>query len=403
VTRTTVDAAVIGAGALGASTAYHLAARGLAVRILEQFEPASQTSPRAAGLSTTVSRDPIHGVIAQGSAEKIANMGAEIGHGVRFVRSGTVRLTRRPELAANVREEIACGARQGIAVEELDASRASHLAPFLASTEAVALTYAPDELYVRDPGEIARSYVKAAEDLGAVVERGYRVDGIDVGQSGVAAVRANGRSISAGVVVMCANAGNGRLARMVGLDLPTVPMRHQLCISEPLPHVRPEHPQVKIVDGRAYVRPHGDRLLIGGFERKPLTFGHEEAAAIDARQLPLDATPLEELIRGIVDVIPALRSAVIAEVRGGIVSMTPDGRYVLDRVPDVPNAWIVGGDNAGANTTSPMIGAAMAEWIVDGAPSIDLAGFEVTRFGEMTEQEATSKAVEEYVEMIARD
>ena len=103
------DAIVIGAGALGAATAFHLAKAGLFVALLDKAELASQSSPRAAGLSGQLRSDPTMTRIAARGVEKIVNFQAETGEPMVFFQPGSLKIARRPEHEAQLHEEVARG------------------------------------------------------------------------------------------------------------------------------------------------------------------------------------------------------------------------------------------------------------------------------------------------------
>jgi len=397
------EVVVVGAGAVGSSVAWHLTDRGVQTLLVDRYEAGTQTSPRAAGLCTAVSRDPDYAPFSQLSAQKLLSLEDELGVPVSVVQSGVLRLTREPAFIDDVRAEVQRGATQGIDVREISAAQAATLAPLIDPGAVLAVTHQDSEVYVRDPGDIGDAYRTVAARRGLTIESGVCVDGIEVVGGRVVAVTAGARRIAASVVILCANSGNARLASKVGIELPVFPMRHQLCITGPVSGCHPGWPQVKVVDGHVYLRPHGDRVLVGGFEPDPVTYTHSEADGQDMRALVLDPRPLERLIAGVADVFPTLGAAGISELRGGIVSMTADGRYILDKLPGLENAWLAGGDNASGNTTSPVAGQVMAEWIVDGNPSLDVDAFALDRLTGADEDAAAERALEQYVEMIALD
>src|SRR2546428_11255622 len=94
-----VDAVVIGAGAFGASIAFHLAKRGQRVAILERHAIASQTSPRAAGLTQQIRTDPIMTRLAMRSVAKIEQFAQDTDEALAFHQSGSIKLARTPEYA----------------------------------------------------------------------------------------------------------------------------------------------------------------------------------------------------------------------------------------------------------------------------------------------------------------
>ena len=121
------DAIVIGAGALGAATAFHLAKAGLSVALLDKAELASQSSPRAAGLSGQLRSDPTMTRIAARGVQKIIDFQVETGEPMVFVQPGSLKIARRPEHEAQLNDEVKQGTDLGldVALISLDEARAS--------------------------------------------------------------------------------------------------------------------------------------------------------------------------------------------------------------------------------------------------------------------------------------
>ena len=111
-----VDAVVIGAGALGASTAFHLISAGLSVALVDKAEFASQTSPRAAGLSGQLRSSEAMTRIASRSVKKIETFQADTGEELVFFQPGSLKIARRPEHEAQLHEEVARGQHLGLDV-----------------------------------------------------------------------------------------------------------------------------------------------------------------------------------------------------------------------------------------------------------------------------------------------
>lgn len=103
-----VDAVVIGAGALGASTAFHLASAGLSVALLDKADLASQTSPRAAGLSGQIRSSATMTQIAARAVRKIMSFEKDTGEPMEFFQPGSLKIARRPEHEAQLHEEWCC-------------------------------------------------------------------------------------------------------------------------------------------------------------------------------------------------------------------------------------------------------------------------------------------------------
>jgi glycine/D-amino acid oxidase-like deaminating enzyme len=375
------EAVVIGAGAFGASTAYHLARRGKRVALLDKFDVASQTSPRAAGLTQQIRASTLMTQLAMRSVRKIAGFGAETGQELVCHQSGSIKLARTPEYAAQIEDEVRRGRALGLDIEAISPGEAHRLAPFLEADGARALWYTRSDLYL-EPSDLLRAYARAAERLGAHVLPRTAVTAIGTRAGAIERVVTTRGDIRTPVVVDAAGAWTRVVAEMTGIRVPVVPTRHQLYITKPIAGVRPEQPIVRVLDVNVYVRPERGGLLLGGYEPDPVQ--------VDARTLPpgfrmadlaLDLEPLRRLTEAVRQEFPALAGAAIAEVRGGLPTMTADGRHIVDRVPGVAGFFVLSGCCVGGLSISPAIGEVLAAWVVDGQPPLDLSPFRLTRFG----------------------
>jgi len=158
-----------------------------------------------------------------------------------------------------------------------------------------------------------------------------------------------------------------------------VPTRHQLLITEPIAGVTPEFPIARVIDANVYVRHERGGLMLGGYEDDPL---QPDALPEDITQLPLDVDVLWRLARKISDQFPIFQDPAIrvAEHRGGLPTLTMDDRYLVGPLPGVKGAWTMSGCCVGGLSASPALGEALAEWIVDGAPKLDLSEISPARF-----------------------
>jgi 4-methylaminobutanoate oxidase (formaldehyde-forming) len=198
----------------------------------------------------------------------------------------------------------------------------------------------------------------------------------------------------ADVVVDAAGAWAGQVAALTGVRIPLVPTRHQLLITEPLPGVRADLPMVRIIDAAVYVRPCWGGLLVGGYETEPMAIDVDSLPSIfEMRDTPLDLAVLRGLIEKVGAQLPVLLGAPVHTHRGGIPTMTVDGQHVVGPVPGVAGLFIAAGCNVAGLSVSPMIGLLLAEWILDGRPSLDLSPMAVDRFGpEWTDEAVVQEA-----------
>ena len=384
------DVVVIGSGAFGASAAYHLARRGARVALLERAALASQTSPRAAGLTSQVRATPALTRLAQRAVAKLSAFSEETGQPLRFTQSGALKIARTERDAEQLAREVVRGAAAGVPIDFVSVAEARRRLPILGERGIVAVTWSPTDCNV-EPSELPIGYCRAAEKLGAVLLPHTPATGFDIGARGVEGVRTPGGTIATRAVVDAGGAWARLLAAGLGASLPVVPTRHQLLITEPIAGVGPEFPIARVIDANVYVRHERGGLMLGGYESDPL---QPDVAALppsfDIAELPLDIEVLWRLARSVSEQFPIFQDPAIrvAEHRGGLPTLTTDDRYIVGPLPGVAGAWVMSGCCVGGLSVSPALGEAVAEWIVDGKPALDLSEISPARFAGLTLDEA---------------
>ena len=376
----TAGVVVIGSGAFGASTAYHLARRGADVVLLDQHALGSQTSPRAAGLTSKADNMPVMARLRDEACEALAHFESTMGRSVGFHRSGSLKAAYTEAGEARLFQGLDTARKLDIEAEIVSPARAEQLAPHFKPGRARAIGYVPSDGWL-DPAKVASGFIACATELGARMmpftpaRELLQVNGRVVG---VATPRGD---ISAPVVVDAAGAWTARVAAAAGIELPLVPVRHQLFITEPIPGVEPLQPIVRLLEASVYVRHEQGGLLFGGYEDRPRVI---DAGAwppgFDIAQLDLDLGVLRALVDEVIEHFPVLRTARVAVHRGGAPTMTPDGRPILGRVPGLDGLYVASGCCVGGLSLSPAAGRALADLIVDGKSDPDLGPLSVERF-----------------------
>jgi glycine/D-amino acid oxidase-like deaminating enzyme len=214
-------------------------------------------------------------------------------------------------------------------------------------------------------------------------------------------VRTPRGTIATPAVVDAAGAWARLVAAGLGGPLPVVPTRHQLLITEPIAGVGPEFPIARVIDANVYVRHERGGLMLGGYEPDPV---QPNVAALpstfDVAELPLDIEVLWRLARSVSEQFPIFQdpSLRVAEHRGGLPTLTTDDRYLVGPLPGVDGAWVMSGCCVGGLSASPALGEAMAEWILDGAPGLDLSEISTGRFAgsAMDERELRERCRQAY-------
>jgi len=393
------DVVVIGSGGFGASTAFHLAERGAGdVVVVDRHELASQTSPRAAGLISHARTTDLMCDLVRRAAAKLERFTADTGQPLDWARPGSLKVARRAQDVPVVEGDLERGRRLGLDVELLSADEAHALNPFLQPDGVLAVLRVGEDLYF-DPRQVAIGYVHGAETKGATFLPETTVTAVDITDGRVRGVETDRGSIRAPIVVDAAGAWTRQVAATSGIRIPLVPTRHQLFVTEPVDGVHADLPIVRVMDAAVYVRPCEGGLLWGGYEERPRFFDMDELPPDFATpQTPLDADVLWALADDVRTQLPVLRDSAIREHRGGLPTMTGDGQHILGPAPAAEGFFVAGGCNVSGLSVSPAVGEAIAAWIVDGAPPLDLTPLSLQRFAaeEVPDEELRRSATWEY-------
>jgi glycine/D-amino acid oxidase-like deaminating enzyme len=388
------DAVVIGSGALGSASAFWLAKRGLDVVLVDRFDLVSQTSPRAAGLAQKVQVDDVLADLAIRGVDALLGFEALTGTPLDVVVNGSIKLARTAADAEQLIAEVRRGVQLGVPIEEVSASEARRHAPWLHPDDALLLSYTPTDVYLEEPGTLPRAFVQALTDLGGAALSNTEVTGFVLDDGQIRGVETSRGTFEAPVVVDAAGAWTRIVGRLAGPRIPLYPARHQLCITEPLAEVSPTDPTVRVMDARVYVRPCRGGLMFGAYEPDPLMVDPaQRAPGFQIADLEFDIEPLRRKMAEVEAELPVFGGAPIAELRGGLPTMTPDGHFIVDRLPGLGGLYVASGCNVGGLSISPPIGEDLSAWIVGGGdrpPTLE--ALRIDRFGDRYEDEDVLRA-----------
>lgn len=403
---TTANAVVIGAGSFGSSLAYHLAQQGLPdVVLIDRFGVGEQTSPRAAGLTQQIRRERETTQLAKRSVEKLVAFTEETDVLLELHQAGSVKMARNDAGVAQVEWEIRAGKALGLDIRPIDADELAERAPWAKTDGVRAMWITPSDLYL-EPRQIPQVFAAAARALGAQVLTHQPVTGLLRDASGrITGVQTSKGDISAPIVVDCAGAWTRQVADEQGLRIPVVPMRHQLMITEPIPGVRNTQPICRVIDANVYVRPCWGGLMLGGYETNPLPFEMRDAPPqFQIADMPLDESVLRKLADLTRDQFPVLQNAPLQVYRGGLPTMTADGKHIIGAVPGAEGFYTATGCVVGGLSISPGVGEALAQVILTGASDIPLDIFAITRFAQdFDEAELVDACVDAYAHHYSED
>jgi sarcosine oxidase, subunit beta len=377
------DTLVIGGGIAGASAAYHLAAYGRRVVLLERGEIASGASGVNMGGIDSIGwghAPDLQAHLTAGSVELFEAVQLDAGEDIEFRRSGAVQVIHTPEQYEFTRARVEAYRKGGHTVELLTIREARGIEPDL-STALLGAMYSPLRSQA-DPRKATQAFARLAERRGARVLTNREVTAIAPRSAGGYTVRTSNGHVEAGAVVIAAGAWCGRIGAMLDLDIPIVPVRGQMWSTAPVsPRVFQTisaaespmawhgdrggaPPDLTHRDGRRvtrhlYGRQRRDGEIIFGGDRELLG---EEACEPDPAGIAVNR-------RHAIEALPFLTALPIAKTWAGLMPFSLDGKPLIGRIPDRKDLWIVSGLASSGFGRGPMAGKLLADFLHTGVPA----------------------------------
>lgn len=361
---------VVGGGAIGLGVAFSLARAGRTDVLLVDREPGvgRVTTSQGAGLCGQVrsSADRVH--LAMRSVETFRELerDPEVRPGWREV--GSLRLAFAPEWVDELRRLQAVCIRAGLDVSLLDRGEAERLWPALDLRAVQAALWCPSD-GAMTPSDVAAAYEHQCRQMGVRIELGTEVTGIVCRDARVEAVQTDRGLIDCRMVIDAAGTHASHVARLAGLELPVIPVRHEYYDTVELPGLAPGLPCLRIPELTLYGRTLGRRLRLGGWEAEalsadPRTFGLEERAPA----LEPDGRVLDGFERQFARLLPAAHGAERTRVGRGWPTFTPDGGFIIGESCRVAGFVMAAGCNAHGISGSAGIGGLLVEALFDPRP-----------------------------------
>ena len=386
--KTHARVVVIGGGVVGVGTLYHLAKKGWSdVVLIERKELTSGSTWHAAGLLPLFNLSYSVGQIHKYSVKLYNSLEEETGQHVGFKKVSNIRLARTKDrwdefmYYAGVAETI------GVKVNVLTPQQVKEIWPLCETEGLLGAIQHPDDGYIQ-PADLTQAMAKGARSRGAEIYRNTAVTGIEQKPNGEWVVKTDQGDITCEHVVSATGNFARKTGAMVGLDIPVIPVEHQYIVTEPHPLIRerqakglPEMGVLREADSSWYMREENGGLLLGPYEHgAPCCYmdGPSDQSEYELFQEDLDR--LAPHIETAIARVPAFGEVGIKKVYNGAIAYTPDGSPIIGPAWDKRNFWLNEGHSFGV-TASGGAGWQLAEWIVEGEPSIDMMGVDPRRFG----------------------
>ncbi|MCY3793566.1 MAG: FAD-dependent oxidoreductase, partial [Gammaproteobacteria bacterium] len=387
--RSQARVVVIGGGVVGVSTLYHLASKGWGADslLIEKGELTCGSTWHAAGLLPLFNMSYSVGQIHKYSVNLYQQLEAETGQDVGFRQVGNIRLAMNPERMDEYRQYAATARTIGVRVEFLQPDEVRDLWPLCNIDGLVGAIRHPDDGYIQ-PADLTQALARGARAKGAEIVRKTRVTAIER-QGGDWLVKTTAGDIRCEHVVSATGSYARATGAMVGLDLPVLPVEHQFIVTEPHPEVVARHdaglPEMGVLresDGSWYLREERGGFILGPYEQgAPCCYLDGPADDVEYELFAEDLERLTPHIEAAMNRVPAFAEVGVKEVYNGAIPYTPDGSPIIGPAWGLPNFWLNEGHSFGI-TAAGGAGWQLAEWIVEGEPTIDMLGVEPRRFGD---------------------
>ncbi len=381
---------VIGGGVVGVSALYHLAKKGWGddIVLLEKAELTSGSTWHAAGLLPLFNMSYSVGQIHKYSVELYQELEEETGQAVGFKHVGNLRLAMNQDRMDEYYQYAATARTIGINVQFLTPDEIRKLWPLCNTDGLVGGIFHPDDGYIQ-PADLTQALAKGARARGARIYRNTPVIAIEKSSTGNWLVKTPNGDISCEHVISATGNYARQTGEMVGLDIPVIPVEHQYIVTEPHPELlrrrengEPEMGVLRESDGSWYLREEAGGFILGPYEKgAPCCYvdGPDPRAEYELFQEDIDR--LAPHIEAAMARVPAFGEVGMKKVYNGAIAYTPDGNPIIGPAWGLDGFWLNEGHSFGI-TAAGGAGWQLAEWIVEGEPTIDMLGVEPRRFGD---------------------
>jgi glycine cleavage system aminomethyltransferase T/glycine/D-amino acid oxidase-like deaminating enzyme len=371
---------VIGGGVGGCSILYWLTRLGWSDAVLvDRAELTSGSTFHSAGLVGQLRGSLSLTRMMMWSVDLYRTLGADVGLETGWQEVGSLRLASSQERMEELTRQAGWAKTFGLPLELISAAEAQRLFPPMSTDGVLGAAYLPTDGYI-DPSQLTFALAEGARRGGAEIFQHTRVTGIEVGAGRVCGVVTDKGSIEADVVVNAGGMFAQELGALAGINVPIVPMAHEYLVTKPagLPL---EMPTMRDPSLLVYFRPESGGLVMGGYERHCAPWSLDGIPPdFNGKLLAEDWPRFEELMENAVRRVPSLAEMEIVRLINGPEAFTPDGEFILGPT-EVRGLWTAAGFCAHGLAGAGGMGRLVAEWIVEGTPSLDTWEMDSRRFG----------------------
>ena len=380
---------VVGGGVVGVSALYHLAKKGWQdVVLIERKELTSGSTWHAAGLLPLFNMSYSVGQLHKYAVDLYKTLEEETGQNVGFSVVSNIRLASTKERMDEYYQYAAVAKTIGVEVQFLTPDQVKEIWPLCNTEGLIGAIQHPEDGYIQ-PADLTQALAIGARNQGAEIYRNTSVIGIKQLEDDSWVVETDKGSIECEHVISCTGNFARQTGKMVGLDIPVIPVEHQYIVTEPHPEIvkrknegKPEMGVLRDSDTQWYMREEAGGLILGPYEKgAPCCYVDGPSKDSEYELFQEDLERLTPHIEGAIHRVPAFGEVGVKKVYNGAICYTPDGNPIVGPAWGLKNFWINEGHSFGI-TAAGGAGWQLAEWIVDGEPTIDMLGVEPRRYGD---------------------
>ncbi len=379
---------VVGGGVVGVSALYHLAKKGWSdVVLVERKELTSGSTWHAAGLLPLFNMSYSVGQLHKYAVNFYKTLEEETGKNVGFSVVSNIRLASTKDRMDEYHQYAGVAQTIGVKYKFLTPDQVKEIWPLCNTSDLIGAIQHPEDGYIQ-PADLTQALATGARNKGAEIYRNTEVVGIQQTKNGWV-VETDKGPIECEHVISCSGNFARQTGKMVGLDIPVIPVEHQYIVTEPHPDIvkrkkegKPEMGVLRDSDSRWYMREEAGGLILGPYEDgAPCCYVDGPSKDSEYELFQEDLERLGPHIEGAIHRVPAFGEVGVKKVYNGAICYTPDGNPIVGPAWGLKNFWINEGHSFGI-TAAGGAGWQLAEWIIDGEPTVDMLGVEPRRYGD---------------------
>jgi sarcosine dehydrogenase len=373
---------IIGGGIVGCSTAYHLTKMGAKdVVLIDKGELTSGSTWHAAGLVGQLRSERNITRMLQYSVSLYGQLEAETGFATGWKKSGCLHLASTQERMYELKKGATTARSFGLEMNIITPQEAYDLCPIISLDGIIGAAYMPTDGEA-DPSGITQALAQGARSRGAKIYRNNLVTGFEFDQNRVTTVKTRQGDIKCETLVNCTGMWGYQVGEMLGINTPVVPFMHQYAITNPIKDLPPNLPTIRDKDSLLYYKEEVGGLVMGGYERNGIPWAIDGVSNnFNSNLLDSDFDHFTQLAEPATKRTPCLEKAGIRKLINGPEGFTPDGDAIMGPAPEMDNVFVAVGFNAFGIAAGGGAGRMMAEWIIEGEPSLDIWPLDIRRFG----------------------